>query len=211
MRYLHLIATVLGIVAGVILIAKSCKENDSDEKKIVDSIERHMTHYPQSTLRDLYKNYFQDRFGPGHIISDRSAADRYLRYELESSTTFTGEDYEPTGYEGRFFRVNLGVIKDGRVDYAKYLDAFVRSVNGIKQPSIEEWRKEWQRIDSVIMSMNLALPNAEQDRATIDSLLNVGNVVMHHSELFNKHYAPHYRIIEREIFNNEILPLIDKK
>ena len=210
MRYFHLIATVLGIVAGVILIAKSCEENDSD-KKIVDSIERHMADYPQSTLRDLYKNYFQDRFGPGHIISDKSAADRYLRYELESSTTFAGKDYEPTGYEGRFYRVNLGVIKDGRVEYEKYLDAFVRSVNGIKQPSIDEWSREWHKIDSIIKRMNLNLPNAEQNRATIDSMLNAGKVVMHHSELFNKHYAPHYRIIEREIFNNEILPLINKK
>ena len=139
------------------------------------------------------------------------AADRYLRYELETSKSFEGADYEPTGYEGRFYRVNLGVIKDGRVDYDKYLDAFVRSVNGIKQPSIEEWRKQWNHIDSMIGAMGLQLPNIEQDRALIDSILSAGNVVMHHSRQFSEHYDPHYRIIEREIFEQEILPLINKK
>jgi hypothetical protein len=93
--------------------------------------------YPESTLRDLYKNFFQDRFGPGHIIADNSAADRYLRYELNTAEGFEGLDYEPTGYEGRFYRVNLGVIADGRVPYEKYFDAFVRSVNNIKPISIE--------------------------------------------------------------------------
>ena len=204
------IITILSLALVTIIAATSCCKADSTDQKIRASIECSLEKYPHSTLQDLYKNYFQDRFGPGHIISDRSAADRYLRYELESSPTFAGDDYEPTGYEGRFYRVNLSVMKDGRVDYDKYLDAFVRSVNGIKQPTIEEWRKEWHKIDSIIVAMNLSLPNFEQDRAAIDSLLSKGNVVMHHSRLFNQHYAPHYRIIEREIFRNEILPLINK-
>ena len=107
--------------------------------------------------------------------------------------------------------MNLGVIKDGRVDYDKYLDAFVRSVNGIKQPSIDEWRKQWNRIDSMVSVMGLQLPDIEQDRVLIDSILGAGNVVMHHSRQFSKHYDPHYRIIERKIFEQEILPLINKR
>ena len=188
----------------------SCNKVNPTHEKIRQSVERQLELYPESTLRDLYKNFFQDRFGPGHIIADNSAADRYLRYELNTAEGFEGLDYEPTGYEGRFYRVNLGVIADGRVPYDKYFDAFIRSVNGITPISIEEWSKEWHEIDSVIMTMGLQLEDLSADRAEIKALIEGGDYVMHHSQRFNDHYQPHYRIIERTIFENEILPLLNK-
>lgn len=203
------IATYLTAVA-LLVVATACT-GDSTRERIRQSVERQMERYPHSTLRDLYKNYFQDRFGPGHIIADEKAADNYLRYELENSATMEGDDYEPTGYEERFMRVNLSVIADGRVPYDKYLSAFVRSVNGIEPITIEQWREEWAVIDEVINEMNLNLPNYEADRAEIWALLERGEYVMHHSKLFEQHYDPHYRIIEREIFQREILPLIEQK
>ena len=199
---------LLAVVAMVLLL--SCNRTNPLHAKIRQSVERQMELYPESTLRDLYKNFFQDRFGPGHIIADNTAADRYLRYELNTAEGFEGLDYDPTGYEGRFYRVNLGVIADGRVPYEKYFDAFVRSVNGIKPISIEQWRTEWHEIDSVIMSMGLQLENYSADRAEIKALIDGGDYVMHHSQRFNDHYQPHYRIIERTIFENEILPLLSK-
>ena len=195
----------------VFALCVACQPSDPTRERIVRSVERQLERYPHSTLRDLYKNYFQDRFGPGHIIADEQAADRYLRYELESSASFEGEDYEPTGYEERFQRVNLGVIADGRVPYETYLSAFVRSVNGIEPITIEQWREEWAVIDEVIAQMRLDLPNYEADRAEIWALIEGGEYVMHHSELFEQHYEPHYRIIETEIFRREILPLIERK
>lgn len=203
------IATYLTAVA-LLVVATACT-GDSTRERIRQSVERQMERYPHSTLRDLYKNYFQDRFGPGHIIADEKAADNYLRYELENAATMEGDDYEPTGYEERFMRVNLSVIADGRVPYNKYLSAFVRSVNGIEPITIEQWREEWAVIDEVIAKMNLNLPDYEADRAEIWALLERGEYVMHHSKLFEQHYDPHYRIIEREIFQREILPLIEQK
>ncbi|MBR2072134.1 MAG: hypothetical protein IJ976_00545 [Alistipes sp.] len=203
------IATYLTAVA-LLVVATACT-GDSTRERIRQSVERQMERYPHSTLRDLYKNYFQDRFGPGHIIADEKAADNYLRYELENSATMEGDDYEPTGYEERFMRVNLSVIADGRVPYDKYLSAFVRSVNGIEPITVEQWREEWKVIDEVINEMNLNLPDYEADRAEIWALLERGEYVMHHSKLFEQHYDPHYRIIEREIFQREILPLIEQK
>ncbi len=203
------IATYLTAVA-LLVVATACTGDDTRER-IRQSVERQMERYPHSTLRDLYKNYFQDRFGPGHIIADEKAADNYLRYELENSATMEGDDYEPTGYEERFMRVNLSVIADGRVPYDKYLSAFVRSVNGIEPITVEQWREEWAVIDEVINEMNLNLPDYEADRAEIWALLERGEYVMHHSKLFEQHYDPHYRIIEREIFQREILPLIEQK
>lgn len=198
------------ITLAISLMSIGCSRIDPTHEKIRQAVNRQMTTYPHSTLRDLYKNFFQDRFGPGHIIADSSSADRYLRSELASSSSFEGADYEPTGYDGRFIRVNLSVIADGRVPYDKFFDAFVRSVNGIQMPSIKQWQQEWEMIDSVIMAMGLELENETADRAEIKTLIDGGNYVMHHSESFSRHYAPHYRIIQREIFESEILPLIEK-
>ena len=187
----------------------SC-QHDSTDRAIIEAVEKQMKMYPKSTLRDLYKNFFQDYFGPGHIIANTDAASNYLQQELATSTEFEGEDYEYTGYKGKMVRVNLKVIADGRVPYDKYLDAFLRSVNGIIPPSIEEWRAEWAKIDSVIKAMDIELDDAEKDRQEIRQLLDDNKFVMHHSRQFNEHYAPHYRIIERTIFEEEILPLIGK-
>ena len=198
------------IVLTACSLLMGCSRELSTEQKIHQAVKTQLATYPHSTLRDLYKNFFQDRFGPGHIIADSLSADRYLRSELSSSTSFEGADYEPTGYEGRFLRVNLGVIADGRVPYEKFFDAFVRSVNGIVMPTIAEWQQEWAEIETVILKMNIQLDNMEADRAEIKQLLDSGGYVMHHSESFNRHYSPHYRIIERTIFEQEILPLLEK-
>ena len=205
-RVIKYMAVVLGLVACV-----ACHRSDPTRERIIRSVERQMECYPHSTLRDLYKNYFQDRFGPGHIIADEGAADRYLRYELTNSTSFEGDDYEPTGYEERFQRVNLGVIADGRVPYEVFFSAFVRSANGIEPITIEQWSEEWSEIDRVIADMELNLENYEADRAEIKALIDGGEYVMHHSKLFEEHYDPHYRIIESDIFRKEILPLIERK
>ena len=82
------------------------------ESAIRSAVEHQMEIYPCSTLMDIYKNFFQDSFGPGHIISDTASAGRYLREELNSADSFSGVAYEPTGYLVNFYRVNLSVMKD---------------------------------------------------------------------------------------------------
>ena len=197
-------------ILGLSMWITSCQYNSTD-RAIMEAVEKQMEMYPKSTLIDLYKNFFQDYFGPGHIIANTDAANNYLRQELSSVTEFEGADYEYTGYKGNMVRVNLKVIADSRVPYDKYFDAFLRSVNSITPPSIEEWQTEWTKIDSVIMTMDIGLDNADENRQQITQLLNENKFVMHHSRQFNEHYAPHYRIIERTIFEEEILPLIGNK
>lgn len=181
------------------------------EATIRKVVERQMNIYPRSTLRDLYKNFFQDRFGPGHILADTAAAGRYLRSELESRNAWQGPIYEPTGYEGNFYRLNLSVITTGVIPYELYFDAFVRSVNGLKPMPVEEWIGEWRTIETVIARMNLQLPRYEEEKREIEALLQSGKYAMHHSRDFVEAYDPHYRIIEKTIFENELLPLINSK
>ena len=183
-------------------------EKKDFEKAVRDAVSRQMQTYPKSTLKDLYKNFFQDKSGPGHIISDTTAAGNYLRRELASYTECAGDVAEPTGWEGNFLRVNLSVIKNGRISYQTFFDAFVRSVNGIRPVTVAEWQKEWLRIESVIRSMGLSLPDYEADRKEIEERLDRGEYVGHHSQVFEESYSPHYRIISRQIFDKELQPLL---
>lgn len=178
------------------------------ETDIRQAVAEQMRKYPKSTLRDLYKNFFQDNFGPGHLVNDTVAAGNYLRQELAESDSFPGDYYEQTGYKGNFYRVNLSVIAEGIIAYDVYFDAFIRSVQSIRPMPVEEWKTEWARIESVIDSLNLPLENYEADRREIHSLLDAGKYVMHHSAIFEQTYSPHYRIVGRDIFLRELLPHI---
>lgn len=190
------------IIMAIFLV--SCGEIKN--KQIRTAVENQLRIYPELTLQDLYKNFFQDYFGPGHILSDTLSAGAYLNRELASFEKVTGPYYEPTGYNGNFYRVNLSVIKEGLISRDDFFDAFIRSVTDIQTITIEDWRKKWEEIDVVIYDMDLSLPNYTMERKKIFSLLDEGKYVMHHSEQFSKAYDPHYRIINREIFLKEILP-----
>ncbi len=201
------------ILIGIILfcgMTQSLMGQNDFEQAVRNTVLRQIEVYPESTLKDLYKNFFQDEFGPGHIVSDTTAAGNYLRRELDSYSGIAGEIAEPLGWKNNFYRVNLSLIKTGQVPYTVYFDAFVRSVNSITPMPVSEWKKEWGRIEAVICSMGLTLPGFETDKKEIDARLESGEYVGHHSKAYEETYNPHYRIMSRDIFEKEILPLLPK-
>lgn len=80
-------------------------------------VERMLKQYPESTLQDVYKSFFQDRFGPGHLISDTVAARKYLQQELKEMDGSEMPYYEPAGAGENYYRVNLAVIKEGSIPH----------------------------------------------------------------------------------------------
>lgn len=177
---------------------------------IAEALDYQMSHYPSSQYRDVYKNFMQDFFGPGHILADTAASARYLRHELEEEGPFEGPLYEKTGYKGNFYRVNLSLIKDSIVPYETFFPVFVESVQGITPPSGEDWMKTWNLIDSIIIAKELHFPDEDTDRKELKSQFTEGNYIAHHSRRFNDSVHFHYRIISRANFETIILPLIEK-
>ncbi|GAP72071.1 hypothetical protein SAMD00024442_23_29 [Candidatus Symbiothrix dinenymphae] len=177
------------------------------DTKVETSVRNQLATYPKSRLQDLYKNFFQDRFGPGHLITDTAMVDNYLKRELASYTEPTGALVEPIGWEGNFYRVNTDVVKfaaDSAKEtvYKAYLDAFIESANTTPTPRMEDWQKEWDAILEIIEQMNLHLPDYEADKANIQTLITSGKYAGHHSKAFEATYHPHYRIIRRELYES---------
>ena len=191
-----------------LILTKTTDCCPSSVDKIKVAVERQLRDYPKSTLQDLYKSFFQDRFGPGHLVNDTASAGRYLRYELNNAESFHENYYEPIGCDTNYYRVNLSILKENKVTYHQFFDAFLKSVKNVNLHDISEWKDEWAFIESVIISMNLNLENFDDDLEMIHSILEQGEYAVHHSEIYNSEYHPHYRIIEKKIFEEEILPLI---
>lgn len=200
--------TIVLFIAIADIFAQHCDAADDFEVKVRKAVDMQMENYPKSTLKDLYKNFFQDRFGPGHLITDTAAARNYLLRELASFETSSGKMTEIIGWEHNFYRVNLSALKEKRIPIDLFIDALIRSANEIKPVSIEMWRDEWSRIETIINTMNLDLPDYETDSGEIKRRLTEGRYVGHHSQAFNEAYAPHYRIISKAIFEKKLLPLL---
>lgn len=175
---------------------------------IREALDYQILHYPASQYRDVYKNFMQDYFGPGHLLNDTASSGKYLRYELTTTETFDGPDYEKTGFQGNFYRVNLKLIKDHTLPYDTYFKAFVESVQGIVPPDPQTWKAIWNEIDNEIISMGLTFQNEETDRKALTEQFENNDFVVHHSEAYNEAVNFHYRIISKEKFEKEILPLL---
>ena len=186
----------------------------SQDKNFQEKVEKaakwQMENYPKSRLLDLYKNFFQDKFGPGHIVADTASAGSYIRRELTGVKGKSQVNYvETTGWEGKFVRVDMALLKDNIVSYPAFFDAFIKSTGEAEFPGIEQWSAEWKKIESIVRQLYPQIPNASEDSASIDKLLRSGNYAIHHSEEYSKAYDPHYRLISRKIYENSLKPLIE--
>ncbi|GEM_PF-170709 len=186
-------------------------QGDQIKRAIVQQVET----YPASTLKDIYKNFFQDAFGPGHLMSNAPDAEQRMRNYLEQECEEAKNDpnpcpdYELTGSHGRFYRVNLSVINDGRVPLNTFLKAFMKSATQFSLPKVDDWKKEWINIEQSVLELGYRFPEQSQDSAAIMSILNQGQYASHHSAAYNEAYHPHYRLIEKSIFEEELLPLLE--
>ncbi len=60
------------------------------EKKnpVLKTVEKQIQKYPESALKDIYKSFFQDEYGHGHLLTDTSVSRKYFDYELSQMTSY---------------------------------------------------------------------------------------------------------------------------
>lgn len=195
---------LLFLLAACAVLLTSCSKSENEK-----AVERQLKDYPRSTLLDIYKSFFQDNFGPGHIVADTAAARAYLRNELAGATRYDAHYFEPAGRGDNFYRVSLAVIADSIVSFDEYFDAFYASVKDVSPVDVEQWRGEWATVLETVKNMGVNLPDFERDAASLDSLLARGEYAYHHSRDYNRLYTPHYRLMRKDIFLRDIKPRID--
>ena len=194
--------------AALLLFTLSCTQGS--EQKIGESVASILQRYPNATLQDVYKSFFQDYFGVAHMLAGREKVKGYIEYETSSTTEFDSTLYEPCGWRGNFIRVNLLAVKKGYISCDVLTDAFIRSREASCDSVTGEWLDEWQQILTATRRIAPEMENFERDSALIAEKLAEGKYMMHHSRQYNEHYHPHYRIIHKSIFEEEIQPHLPK-
>ena len=196
---------------NALVLILACIGTLMQAQDIKEFVTRQIETYPQLRLLDIYKSCFQDYLGPEHLISDRAAVEAYLDKELATPIDQTAvlPYYEPCGTQGRHVRVTLSAVQQGIITKQALLDAFVRSANA-GHPTVKSWKKRWSKMARTIDAMHLNLPRYDQDRSFIDSVLNAGLYAISHSPEFRNAYQPHYRIVERDIFDREMKAVLDQ-
>lgn len=173
----------------------------SNEKLLIKQyVGKELTNYPEGRLTDLYKNYFQDAFGPGHLIPDTLSAAGYLDWELSQSDYQDTVSFQELGIRHDFIRVNLDLVRKGIIPRNVMLQAMVISAPLARKPDLISWTNEWRKVASVIREIKPDLPGFDEDSLKIEQMLDDGEVIMHHSTNFSSQYHPHYRIIHRSVF-----------
>lgn len=179
----------------------ACTE-DRESQQIVEAVKTLVSQYPEATLQDVYKSFYQERFGPGHMIPNVENARNYLMSEMEQASENTGAYYEPTGSEGKYIRVYLNAVADGKISAEQLLDAFVESANNV-EPRSDKWADQWANIVKVIEEKQLPVAANDELKQLLKTCSEQDEAV-HHSEAYNQAYRPHYRIVERDIFEQQL-------
>ena len=183
----------------------SCTNNTQEQAREA-FVRTYFQRYPQATLQDIYKGSFQDVFGPAHILTNKESVTKYIQYEMSQVESYENEDYVPCGWQGNFYQVNLKVIADGRVPMDTFVEAFMASAQGIDTTLTPQFIEDWQGMQQSVRKVVPELEGFEKDSTLLAQLLQEGKYVVHHSQKFNDHYHPHYRIIRKDIFEEKILP-----
>ena len=205
-RHFSSILSVL-LMACCVFLSVSCQPDATRE-----AIERQLQQYPASRVQDIYKSFCQDNLGPGHLIPNPEAAKAYLLEELRTYRQdidsaryeIPAERFVPVGDAGNYVRVDLSVVLDSLIEPETLLDAFVRSANEGKTLTEDEWKAKWASVAAILQKDFPDIPDAARDLAAIDSLVAEGHLILHHSEAFGAAYHPHYRIVAKDIFANEL-------
>jgi len=178
-----------------------------DKEALRMAIERQLASYPESALQDVYKAFYQEHFGPKHMISDTAAVRQYLDYELSTmGDECGGFYYEAIGARGDYVRVSLKCVKHGLISADELLQAFLDSAAARQEPAVD-WATKWDAIVAVVDEVKPGLGSASEREMLREA--SVKKQAVHHSQAYNEAYRPHYRIVHHTIFEMLLKPSID--
>ncbi len=190
---------------------EALNDDYSDYIKVTQSI---LKKYPEATLIDIYKYFFQSRFGPEHLISDSLIAFNMLKDELKSeeiksykskSDSLLIELLQP---DKKFVRIDLSLVKDRVIPINLFFTAFLQSAEKYDSTEYEKWKNDWDIIVQQLEDEKIKIKNFREDKIKIENAFRQNRLVFSHSQDYKKNYKPHYRIIEYKIFEKFLLPLL---
>lgn len=189
------------IVTGLMLVSCACPCHKQTREQLDTAISQQIWLYPGQRLTDIYKYFFQSYLGTAYMVKDVNSAKRDIEKELSDSNQFDPAGWTELKPAGRYYRLNLSVIKNGQIPLDDFAAAFVKSVRPITAEDINQWKIEWAFILAQIEPHKSQIPDFDKDKLFIDILFQRGGYFVHHSPGFIRNYHPHYRVISKDQFD----------
>ena len=170
-----------------------CSDADYDAQ-VLNSVRVILDRYPGASLRDIYKSFYQDACGPGHMIEDSAAARAYFDDELTLMVSKRYYEIEPCGIGRNYCRISMDYVADGLVTADDFYNHFIESHASHSVAEPESWAVKWERIRTVMQSLHHDIVDYASDLAHIEKSIANARYTMRHSPQYVRLYAPHYRI-----------------
>lgn len=206
-------------VALILILNFSSINGQIDSNRIDNSIYVKITQsilkkYPESSLIDIYKYFFQSRFGPEHLISDSLIALKILQDEIKNDE-IKNHKLKPDSLliellypEKKYVRIDLSLIKERIIPLNLFFTAFLQSAEKHDTVDFENWKNDWNTIAGSLEEANLKVKNFREDKIKIENALRINRLIFSHSQDYKKKYNPHYRVINYKIFEKFLLPYL---
>ena len=179
------------------ITAVSCSQPATKTEEFVST---EFATFPESRFVDIYKSFFQDAYGPGHLIPDTTHAGMYLSEDLLNENWPDTMLWQATGINHDFYRINLVLVKNGTIPRDTFLLAMLESATLARKPEISDFKNQVKELYDAVKKQHPDLPDLEKDKDAIDAQLDKGEVMMHHSEHYLQTYQRRYRIVHNSVF-----------
>ncbi len=164
------------------------------QEKVLKALTFQLVAYPSLSLIDIYKSFFQDACGPGHLIEDEATFRTCFSNELKNMKSRGNRLVEVCGCGFRYCRIPMDIVIDGLLDEEEFMLACIASASSFAIPSVEEWKKSWEEIFNILLPQQQHIRDFNKDSLVIFTSLEKGLFMMSHSDLYKRLYDPHYRI-----------------
>jgi hypothetical protein len=155
---------------------------------------QHLHRYPHLQLPDIYKLLHQAAMGPGHALSDRTAA--RVRLKEEAADLGTGPDdtlADTISPDGKLARIHLRPYLQAGHNLDRLADAFVETAQTFRGDP-DKLVKFCACLGDLAAADGIPFAREEVVRY-FESIAAQGYPVVHHSQTYRDEYRPSYRVV----------------
>ncbi len=191
-------ASILAMMLVMSVVAGAQDVPDGVDAQII-ALDNELTIYPEARVTDVYKFLHEGRFGPAHAITNRAAAAEYLAEELAALGSSEVEDElcQALGGAPGLVRIHLRPFVGAGGEPELLLDAFVASAGRVEGDPEAMDRVLGKAVARLVRRGHWQLAGQLEDLAA--RLAAEGYPAAHHSDPYKANYRPAYRVVLREL------------
>ena len=163
---------------------------------LVKILTQHAIKYPLMESSDAVKLIYQNEFGGGHLITDKTASLKRLAQECQSLSQSNGTRlFDDIG--NGVVRINLSAMDANNLSIENLNEMFVAS-SGIIQGTKESFTEKLNVLINLTVEGIFDF-DALSLRTYLDTYMGMGYPPVSHSKVYKETYNPAYRVVLKRL------------